>query len=362
LSRSDHAAHLTTRPADRTSWADDFAAVVLDNLTRRYPYDAHHETRGDDDRALPRELHPAFGTSYDWHSCVHMHWLGARLLAFGVDDELAARLQVVLAENLTAENLRVEAAYLAAHTHYERPYGWAWAMRLAAELATSPVAALRALAPGTTPLVSTIEQLTMPWIRKAAAPVRHGVHANSAFGLALIIEAARSLALPALDSACSDAARHWFLGDRDWPADWERSGQDFLSPGLAEADLMRLVLPAADFASWCLGFLGNVRADSPFFAPAVVVDESDVSQVHLFGLNVHRAGAGTRVAEVLQAQPGAPADLGRRLVANAPQLLAAGVAAAVSDEFYSTHWLATFAWDAMESVEGHSDLERSSAR
>lgn len=103
-------------------------------------------------------------------------------------------------------------------------------MRLAAELTTSPFAALRALAPGTPPLVSTIEQFTMPWIRTAAALVRHGVHANTAFGPALIIEAARSPELSGRDDACSSAARRWFLDDRDWPADWELSGRDFPPP------------------------------------------------------------------------------------------------------------------------------------
>jgi hypothetical protein len=352
LSPSDGLADLAPRTSDRTSWADDFAAVVLDNLSRRYPYDAHHETRGDGDRALPIELHPAFHTSYDWHSCVHMHWLGARLLAFGVEHEFAARLETLISANLSAENLRDEAEYLAAHTSYERPYGWAWAMRLAAELATSPVAALRTLAPGMAPMVSTIEELTTAWMGNVAEPVRHGLHSNSAFGLAMIIDSARALRLTELETSCIRAARSWYLEDRDWPADWERSGQDFLSPGLAEADLMRLVLPAADFAPWCTGFLGGARPESPMFTPAAVVDENDSHQVHLFGLNLYRAGASTRIAEVLLAVPGAPAELGRRLLANVPPLLAAGLTASVSDEYYSTHWLATFAWDAMESIEG----------
>jgi hypothetical protein len=336
---------------DRRRWADGFAAVALDNLTRRYPYEAHHATGSADDRALPIELHPAFATSYDWHSCVHMHWLSARLLAFGVDRELEARLGELLAGNLTAANLRAEAAYLATHPRYERPYGWAWAMRLAVELTASPVEALRALAPNVTPLVETIDELTRAWLEKAAAPVRHGVHSNSAYGLVMILDAARALGRTALEDACVATARTWFLGDRDWPADWERSGQDFLSPGLAEADLMRLVLAPDEFAEWCTGFLGTARPDSPIFAPAGVVDESDGQQVHLFGLNLHRVAAGARIAEVLLPRTGAPAELGRRLVASGPQMLAAGLTASVSDEYMSTHWLATFAWEALEAME-----------
>jgi hypothetical protein len=344
---------LSSRPADRKSWADDFAAVVVANLTRRYPYATQHETQGEDDRALPVDLHPAFATSFDWHSCVHMNWLATRLLAFGVEEGIAARLEAILTENLTAENLAVEGAYLAAHPHYERPYGWAWAMRLGAEVATSPVPVIRALAPAAAVLVDAVARLVPVWTARTPEPVRHGVHSNSAFGLALILGAARTLGLAEAEQACTAAATRWFGADRDWPADWERSSNDFLSPGLAEADLMRLVLPAEKFAPWCVGLLGGVRPESPIFQPATVLDENDAQQVHRFGLDMYRAGAATRVAAALPAD-GAAGELAERLRACVPTLLGGGgLAASVGDEFYSTHWIASFAWDAMESVEAN---------
>jgi hypothetical protein len=356
-SESPHSESLPSRTslpsetlADRRSWADGFAAVVVANLSRRYPYATQHETQGEDDRALPVELHPAFATSYDWHSCVHMHWLAARLLDFGVDEAVGARLEALLAENLTAGNLQVEAAYLAAHTHFERPYGWAWALRLSAEVTTSPVPVVRALAPATAPFAATVAQLVTTWMRNVPEPVRHGVHSNSAYALALIVEAARALGLAELEDACAGAARRWFAGDRAWAADWERSGQDFLSPGLAEAELMRLVLPAEDYVPWCVGFLGAIAPESPIFRPTTVLDPSDGHQTHLYGLDLFRAGAATRIAGALPGE-GAAGELGRRLRASVPPLLGAGLAASVSDEYYSTHWLATFAWDAMESIE-----------
>ncbi|GAA3101318.1 DUF2891 domain-containing protein [Pseudonocardia yunnanensis] len=341
----------TDTPTDRRSWADGFAAVVVANLSRRYPYATQHETQGEDDRALPIELHPAFATSYDWHSCVHMHWLAARLLAFGVDEAVGARLEALLAENLTAANLEIEAAYLTAHPHFERPYGWAWALRLAAEVATSPVPAVRALATATTAFAGTVAGLVAAWTTSVPEPVRHGVHSNSAFALTLIVESARTLGLADLEAACSGAARRWFAGDRDWPADWERSGQDFLSPGFAEADLMRLVLPAEEFVSWCVGFLGGTAPESPIFRPVTVLDAHDGHQTHLYGLDLFRAGAATRIAGALP-DDGDAGELARRLRACVPALLGAGLAASVSDEYYSTHWLATFAWEAMESIEG----------
>lgn len=358
----------------RADWADRYSAVVRDNLSQRYPYAAHHATRDDDDRALPAELHPAFATSYDWHSCVHMHWLGARLLAFGIDASNALALESLLVGTLSAPNLLVEATYFSHNPHFERPYGWAWTLRLAAEVAHSPVPNIRALGDNFRPLVDVIGRLAVEWLSKRPDPIRHGVHSNSAFGLAGMLGAARILGLSALAAQCETSARLWFQNDRGWPVEWERSGQDFLSPALAEADLLRSVLAPVEFSAWSTAFLSELTAASSLLQPARVADESDAQQVHLFGLNLSRAAAATRIADALSprgesastvsdaavsasAAPdtAAPGTAGRRLAgllrSSVPPLLAAGLPASISQEFYSTHWLASFAWDAMEALE-----------
>ena len=347
--------HSDAAPIDltRAAWADRFAAVAADNTTREYPYAAHHATSGPDDRALPVELHPAFATSYDWHSSVHMHWLAARLVAHGLPTDLEARLTSILQAHLTTDHLATEAAYLRGTPHYERPYGWAWLARFAAEVSASEVPAVRALAPGFAPVVDVLEDLVVRWIDGAAHPVRHGVHSNSAFGLLLVLEAARSLDRPALAAAVEGAAKDWFGADAGWPFAWERSGHDFLSAGLAEADLMRAVLPAPEFATWARGFFAAVQPGDAVLRSTVVRDENDPQQVHLFGLDLSRAGSARRIADALRADgsddsgPGI-ADL---LDDAADRLLASGLAASVGEEYYSTHWLASFAWDAMEARE-----------
>lgn len=331
----------------RAAWADRFAAVAVENTTREYPYAAHHTTSGPDDRALPVELHPAFATSYDWHSSVHMHWLAARLVAFGLPAGLEARVTPVLQAHLSADHLATEAAYLRGTPHYERPYGWAWLMRLAAEVTASEVSAVRSLAPGFVPLVDVVEELVTNWVGGAAHPVRHGVHANSAFGLLLVLEAARSLGRDELAATCERAAREWFGDDAGWPFAWERSGHDFLSAGLAEADLMRAVLPAAEFEPWVRAFLSEVRPGDAILTPTTVRDENDPQQVHLFGLDLSRAGSARRIADAL----GDGEPLAAVLHDAADRLLASGLAASVGEEYYSTHWLASFAWDAMEARE-----------
>ncbi|GAA4190376.1 DUF2891 domain-containing protein [Gryllotalpicola kribbensis] len=350
----------TDAPALRAAHADRFAQVVLDNFAQPYPYAAHHTTAGPDDRALPVELHPAFASSYDWHSSVHMHWLATRLLEFGVSAPLSDRLAAALAANLAAENLEVEAEYLRRHPRYERPYGWAWALSLAASVSRSRVPVIATLAPGFAPLTEVLFDHVLAWVARTPEPVRHGVHSNSAFGLRHALLAARALGRDDVAHAVTDAARRWFLRDAAWPFTWERSGQDFLSPGFAEAELMAAALGADELTAWATGFFAELAPTSAVLAPARVLDAHDGQQVHLFGLGLSTSAAASRVAVTLRSNgvggesglgnTGRVAELIELLEGAAPRLLPAGIEAAVSDEFMSSHWLATFAWDALEAL------------
>ncbi|WP_344755153.1 DUF2891 family protein [Gryllotalpicola koreensis] len=353
---------MTDAAAARAAYADRFAAVVLDNFAQAYPYAAHHTTADAEDRALPGELHPAFASSYDWHSSVHMHWLATRLLEFGVSFPLADRLGAAVAANLSAPNLAVEAAYLRRHPLYERPYGWGWALALAASVARSRVPVIATLAPGFEPFTAVLFEHVLAWVARTPEPVRHGVHSNSAFGLRHALQAAHVLGRDDVADAVTDAARRWFLRDTGWPFTWERSGQDFLSPGFAEAELMAVVLGADEFTSWATGFFSELTDASAVLAPASVLDVHDGQQVHLFGLGLSTSAAASRVAVTLRSNgiggelglgnKGRVAELIELLEAAAPRLLPAGLDAAVSDEFMSSHWLATFAWDALDALPG----------
>jgi len=343
---------MTDAAALQAAYADRFALVALDNFSRPYPYAAHHTTAGPEDRALPVELHPAFASSYDWHSSVHMHWLATRLIERELSFPLADRLGAALAANLSAENLAVEAEYLRRHPLYERPYGWAWALALAASVAQSRVPVVATLAPGFGPLTEVLFAHVLAWVERAPEPVRHGVHSNSAFGLRHALLAARALGREDVAAAVTDAANRWFRADAGWPFRWERSGQDFLSPGFAEADLMAAVLDPGDFGQWAAPFFSELSESSAVLAPARVLDVHDGQQVHLFGLGLSTSGAASRVAAALRASgaAGRVLDVAALLEAAAPRLLPAGLEAAVSEEFMSSHWLATFAWDALDAL------------
>lgn len=313
------------------------AEIVRTNLTTRWPYHLVHLADGPDDVRTPAELYPAFHTSFDWHSCVHMHWLGVEVLASGHQDDA---LRALLDRTLTPDAIAGEVAYLRAHPAFERPYGWAWAARLAAACRTAAHAGdpdAARWADATAPLADTVLDLAVPWVARAGMPVRHGTHASTAFGLALLVTAADDLGADAHAAALRTQARRLFVDDTAWATRWETSGHDFLSPGLCEADLMARTLPADELPAWFDAFLPDPLA---LTAPASVVDPTDGHAVHLDGLNLSRAGALHRLARALDR----PA-----LAEAADALLAHGLPALDRPDFVATHWLASFAWDAQTS-------------
>ncbi|NYE96037.1 hypothetical protein FHU41_002287 [Psychromicrobium silvestre] len=316
-----------------------YAAIVLENLSRSHPYHLVHLVRAEQDVRSPAELYPAFYTSYDWHSCVHMHWLGVELLRSGLLED-SAPLRDRLNENLSGPKLAAEAEYLRANPIFERPYGWAWAARLAA--ASSGFAAegdrdAAGWSGALEPLTEAVFDNARRWSQAINHPVRHGVHSNTAFGLALLLDAASALGRTEDRAELAAAAERLFGADRGWAGRWELSGQDFLSAGLSEADLMSRVLPPGEFKQWFAEFLPE---PADVVLPAVVTDKTDPQMVHLDGLNLSRAGSLYRISSALGSA---------ELREAADGLLAHGLDAVATEEFVSSHWLASFAWDALLS-------------
>ncbi|MBT1001920.1 DUF2891 family protein [Paenarthrobacter sp. DKR-5] len=328
--------------------AGSYADIVLENLATPYPFAAQHVAASDEERRLPRELHPAFHTSFDWHSCVHIHALGVMLLQHGVEAGRDASLRRALGGNLTAEKLAAEAEYLQAHPTWERPYGWAWLVRLAATCSASTDEEIRGWGRALEPAVDVVAALVTEWTAKADWPVRHGLHTNSAFSLGLLLDGFEALGRTEAAAACRHTALAWFGEDTGWPGEWELSGQDFLSAGLSEADLMRRLLPPKAFAGWFEAFLPGLAAGARLLQPLGVSDETDGYMVHLHGLNLSRAGALGRILPALEA--GGASEAAEALRPALEPLLDAGLAAVVTREFMASHWLATYAWDALLSV------------
>ncbi|NED13770.1 DUF2891 domain-containing protein [Streptomyces sp. SID9124] len=340
-------------PALPAAYAVPFAELALANVVREYPNAPAHLYQGPEELVEPRVLHPAFYGGYDWHSTVHMHWLLVRLLRrFAHTGDLPAtlttRVREVLTTHLTPGNLAVEAAYLRGRPHFERPYGWAWLVALAAECRAFGTPEGDRWADALAPAVEAVGDLLTGWLPRATYPIRHGVHSNSAFGLGLVLDAGERAGLSgAVLDAVADRLRDWFSEDHDAPVHWEPSGQDFLSPALTEADAMRRVLPADAFRTWLAGFLPE-PATSPLLTPPVVSDHADPQIGHLLGLTLSRAAALRTIGDALGEGPVRDA-----LAASAEAHLAAGLPTVSSGDFSSDHWLATYAALALDTPPGH---------
>ena len=320
--------------------AAHFAKLALECVQRELPNSIQHVINGPDDVKRPRELHPAFYGCLDWHSAVHGHWLLVRLLRTVPGLPEAAQIRAALDANLTAGNIAGEVAYFAAphRAPYERPYGWAWLLQLAAELHGWDDDGARRWAAHLAPLTDVIVARYLGFFPRQTYPVRTGVHANTAFGFAFALDYARLVGHAALEALIVERATAYYGADRDAPAAWEPGGEDFLSPSLAEADLMRRVLPPAELASWLHGFLP--RGLPPALRqPAIVSDRSDGKLAHLDGLNLSRAWCLRAVANAL---PAADA-LRPELAAAAEVHAAAGLANVATGDYMGEHWLASFA-------------------
>jgi hypothetical protein len=321
-----------------------FATIALGHVTREYPNKLDHVMAGPEDARTPRDLHPIFYGSYDWHSCVHGYWMLAHLLRRFPQMEPAARIRALLDTHITADKVEAERAYLDRPTtrSFERPYGWAWLLMLAAELARHEGAGW-----GTTlaPLAEAFAQRFRDFLPKATYPVRPGTHFNTAFALALASEYAVARQDDALLQLLRRSALNWYGEDRDCAA-WEPGGDDFLSPALIEAECMRRLLPPAQFADWFAKFLPRLGDAMPatLFKPATVSDRTDGKIAHLDGVNLSRAWCWRALAKTLpEGDPRrerAEATAAAHLTVSLPH---------VAGDYMGEHWLATYAVLALEA-------------
>jgi hypothetical protein len=323
--------------------ASAFAKLALKGASREYPHKPGIVFAGAADVKRPKELHPAFFGCFDWHSAVHGHWLLARVLRQYPDLPEAKEIRAVLNDHLTATNIKTEADYFARADakSFERPYGWTWLLKLAEELHNWDDADAKKWSASLKPLADLIAARYIDYFPKQTYPIRSGVHSNTAFGLAFAHDYARAVKNKKLQDAIETRAKSYYAKDADAPARWEPDGADFLSPSLCEADLMRRVLPAAEFREWFHKYLPGAAKGEPatLFAPATVTDRTDPQLVHLDGLNLSRAWCMKGIASAL------PADDPTRkvLLESAAKHAEAGLKHIASGDYAGEHWLASFA-------------------
>jgi Protein of unknown function (DUF2891) len=321
-----------------------YARVAITNIGREFPNDVHHTMSAPGDFPVrPSARNPVFFGSFDWHSCVEMHWLLVRLLRTVPGLVPADEIRATLSRQFTPDAVAMEAAYVAGPSGPGR-YAWGWALALAAETASFDDPDARSWSAALRPLADAVTALFIGWLPKATYPVRYGLHPNTAFALSRSLPHARMLAAAGdarLAEAITAAAARWYRSDAGYPASWEPSGSDFLSPALTEAELMALLLPASEFAAWLAAFLPGIERREPaaLFEPALVSDSRDGQIAHLHGLNASRAWCWRRIAESLP--PGddriGPALAAVRVHADAALPHVTG------DDYMVEHWLAAYA-------------------
>ena len=326
-----------------STYSSDFARLVLNCIGREYPNKLDHCIEDSSQVQSPRSLHPAFYGCFDWHSAVHGHWMLVHLLRRSAPIEDVQEIRAALAKNLTPENVLAEVAYFKqkGRASFERTYGWAWLLKLFEELHDWEDEDGQRWSRNLKPLAAAVVDRYQEFLPKQTYPIRTGVHPNTAFGLCLALDYARSVRDQGFARLLEEQSRGYFLSDANYPAGFEPGGEDFLSPALVEADLMRRVLSPAEFTRWFHRFLPEIDVGKPksLLSPAIVSDRTDGKLAHLDGLNLSRAWCMRSIASALPHNDPAATQL-----RTAAQLHTdAGLAHVTSGNYEGEHWLATFA-------------------
>jgi len=324
------------------AFLERMARIALANLGRDYPNHIQHLMDGDTDAATPRELHPVFSGAYDWHSAVHNYWLLVRLLRLMPEGAFAPQARDFIARRINAADVAQECRYFdgTRRASWERPYGLAWVLQLAAELREWATPEARAWYTTLAPLEAVARERFRVWLPKLWYPIRSGEHSQTAFALGLLHDWSRVVGDAPMGELVRAKGIEFHRFDVDGPLAYEPGAQDFLSPVLAEADLLRRLVPQPDYVEWLAKFLPALPRDGArWLEPAVSRDPSDPKLAHLDGLNLSRAWMLQGIAAALPAQDPRRAALHMAAEEHAE----AGLASIQEGLYEGSHWLPSFA-------------------
>ena len=326
-----------------TSQVSAFAKLALEGIVREFPNKPSNVMDTADDVRSPKQMHPVFYGSFDWHSSVHGHWMLTRLLKRYPDAEIANEIRATLNKQFDAQALKGEAKYFAAdhNKSFERMYGWAWFMQLIAELHDWEDSDAKRWRKDLQPVEQQILKRMNDYLPKLKYPIRTGTHRDTGFALGMLLDYARETNNDELEKLLIKKANEFYSADVKYPAHYEPSGHDFFSSGFNEADLMRRVLPQAEYVKWLDQFLPQLskKEMGPMMEPVEVSDVTDGHLVHLAGLNLSRAWTMKGIADALPNQDARIKILRQSIRAHAE----AGLKYVTSGHYEGEHWLASFA-------------------
>ncbi len=326
--------------------ANRLASLPIKCIQTPYPYKAGHVVAGPQDEGSHVDQHPAFYGCFDWHSAVHGHWSLVYLLKSWPELADAKKARRMLSENLSSDNIKTEVDYFSINRYtesFERTYGWAWLLKLQAELLSWDDPQAQQWANNLAPLADLIATKYITYLPKLRYPIRVGEHTNTAFGLSFAHDYATQVGHSELLSAINTTAMAFYENDVDCPIHWEPSGYDFLSPCLEELRLMSKVLSADNYQKWLDGFLPALGSNRFSLQPGEIIDRSDGKLVHLDGLNFARAWSLYPLATNPLVMQVADAHFNNSFNR-------------ITDGDYSgEHWLASFALYALQERQKHLD-------
>ncbi|WP_150304584.1 DUF2891 domain-containing protein [Pseudomonas saliphila] len=320
--------------------ASELTRMTLGHVQREYPHSESVRLNSDADLAAPRCNHPVFFGSYDWHSCVHSYWLLARLLACFPGGDAADDVVALFDQQLTAAKVERELEWFRAPGRggFERPYGWAWLLRLQGALheLDHPRAALWGR--NLQPLADFIAGQFVEYLPKLGFSVRAGAHSNTAFAMLFAHDYAVETGHAALREMVAQRAEAFYLSDAGYHG-WEPGGEDFLSPGWQQALLLQRVLGRGDFLEWFADFLPELAEGRPasLFMPVEPADRTDGRLAHLDGLNLSRAWCLRELSLSLD-----EFDSRRAVLQSTAQRHLQAGSAHLRDDYMGEHWLASF--------------------
>ncbi|MFB6234396.1 MAG: DUF2891 domain-containing protein [Halopenitus sp.] len=329
--------------------AERLAKHPLESVDTEYP---HHvrSVESPDDTTVPSEQHPVFYGCYDWHSAVHSDWALIRQLRLFEDHPNRSDIVESIDERLTPENIEREVAYFEEHGSFEKPYGWAWLLQLAAEIHLWESERASEWQAALDPLEEKIRSLVESEFLGGDRPFRVGTHGNTAFALTLVLDYARTVGDEALERAVTETALEFYSDDRDYPVEYEPLGWDFVSPALTEADLMRRVYDGEEFEAWIDGFLPDVTTPpyDGILEPVTVDPDSEGGvALHLVGLNVSKAWSLAGLADALEDH-----QYSEALERGARRHAERGLSGAFTDDYAGSHWLSSFVLYLVTRTEG----------
>jgi len=326
---------------------EKFAALPIHCIETEYPYKLGQVISSDEDLQSPSDLHPIFYGCFDWHSSVHGHWLLAKTILKFPDTELSAKAIELFDQQFTSEKVAQELAYFEPKLNksFERTYGWAWLLKLYAELTQLEEDKTHKWSEKLKPLADHVVDAYMAFLPKLVYPIRVGEHTNSAFGLSLALDYARIVENTAFETLIVERSKEFYLKDASCPLNWEPSGFDFISPCFQEAELMSKVLDKAAFDKWIKGFLPQLFKGGFELKPGRVADRTDGKLVHLDGLNFSRAWCLYRLAKTVPEYKNAFIVIG-------DVHMQASMGQVAESDYMGSHWLASFLVYALETREG----------